>query len=63
MYSFLCALVWALVLLLFPVLLLAHLTESNHERAQRLRRSGWSQQRITDHLGLTRYRVRVLLSS
>jgi hypothetical protein len=54
--------IWAiLALLLLPVLFLAWLTESNRERAQRLRRAGWSQQRIADHLGVTRYRVRVLL--
>jgi hypothetical protein len=58
-----CALAWATVLLLLPVLFLAWATESTSERARRLRRSGWSQQRIADHLGLTRYRVRVLLSS
>jgi hypothetical protein len=54
--------IWAiLALLLLPVLFLAWLTEGNRERAQRLRRAGWSQQRIADHLGVTRYRVRVLL--
>jgi len=54
--------IWAiLALLLLPVLFLAWLTESNRARAQRLRRAGWSQQRIADHLGVTRYRVRVLL--
>ncbi len=55
-------LLWAVALLLLPVLLLAWATESSSERARRLRRSGWSQQRIADHLGVTRYRVRVLLS-
>ena len=58
-----CALAWAVAFLLLPVLLLAWATESNRERARRLRRSGWSQQRIADHLGVTRYRVRVLLSA
>jgi transcriptional regulator len=50
--------IWAI---LAPVLFLAWLTESNRERAQRLRRAGWSQQRIADHLGVTRYRVRLFL--
>ena len=57
-----CALAWAAVLLLLPVLLLAHLTESNRERARRLRRSGWSQQRIATHLGISRYRVRQMIA-
>jgi hypothetical protein len=56
--------IWViLALLLLPVLFLAWLTESNRERAQRLRRAGWSQQRIADHLGVTRYRVRLFLMS
>jgi DNA-binding CsgD family transcriptional regulator len=54
--------IWAiLALLLLPALLLAWLTESRRERVHRLRRAGWSQQRIADHLGVSRYRVRVLL--
>ena len=56
-----CLLAWALALLLLPILLLAWATESTPERARRLRRAGWSQQRIADHLGVSRYRVRKLL--
>ena len=51
-----------LAFILLPILFLAWLTESHPERAQRLRRAGWSQQRIADHLGVTRYRVRVMLA-
>jgi hypothetical protein len=55
--------IWAiLAVILLPILFLAWLTESHLERAQRLRRAGWSQQRIADHLGVTRYRVRVMLA-
>lgn len=50
------------MLLLVPVLFLAWLSESRRVQAQRLRRAGWSQQRIADHLGITRYRVRVMLN-
>jgi hypothetical protein len=57
-----CALAWAAVLLLLPVLLLAWATESTSERARRLRRSGWSQQRIATHLGVSRYRVREMIA-
>jgi hypothetical protein len=55
-------LLWAAVLLLLPVLFLAWATESTSERARRLRRSGWSQQRIATHLGVSRYRVRLMIA-
>jgi hypothetical protein len=35
------------------------ISESSQDRAIRWRRQGWSQQRIADRLGVTRYRVRV----
>ena len=57
-----CLLVWALTLLLLPILFLAWLTESDQERARRWRRSGLSQQRIAERLGCSRYRVRQLLA-
>jgi transcriptional regulator len=47
---------------MLPLLLLGWLTESSQQRAQRLKRSGWSQRRIAEHLGLSRYRVRLLLN-
>lgn len=47
---------------LLPLLLLLWATESTEARTQRLSRSGWSQRRIADHLGVTRYRVRLALA-
>jgi hypothetical protein len=52
-----------LALLLLPFLVLLWATESRPQRAKRLRSYGWSQQRIADHLGVTRYRVRVALAT
>ena len=52
-----------LALLLLPLLVLLWATESQAQRAKRLRSYGWSQQRIADHLGVTRYRVRVALAT
>ena len=58
-----CTLIaWTLALLLLPVLLMAWLLESRTERARRWRAAGWSQQRIADHLGCSRYQVRKLLA-
>jgi DNA-binding transcriptional regulator LsrR (DeoR family) len=50
------------MLLLFPLLFLAWLSETPTARVYRLRIAGWSQQRIADHLGLSRYKVRKLLA-
>ena len=51
-----------LALLLLPVLILLWATESTEQRARRLRRSyGWSQQRIADHMNISRYAVRKAL--
>lgn len=47
---------------LLPLLLLLWATESTEARTQRLSRSGWSQRRIADHLGVTRHRVRLALA-
>ena len=52
-----------LALLLLPFLVLLWATESRPQRAKRLRSYGWSQQRIADHLGVTRYRVSVALAT
>lgn len=58
-----CVIAWALALMLLPILLLAWATESTPERARRWRRSGLSQQAIADRLGVSRYRVRKMLTS
>lgn len=58
-----CILIWTVALLLLPVLFLAWATESRTERARRWRAAGWSQQRIADHLGCSRYQVRKLLAA
>jgi hypothetical protein len=52
-----------LALLLLPFLVLLWATESRPQRAKRLRSYGWSQQRIADHLGVTRHRIRVALAT
>ena len=52
----------ALVALLLPVLVILWAAESTEGRARRLSRSGWSQRRIAEHLGVTRYRVRLALA-
>ena len=53
----------ALVLaaLLLPLLILLWATESKPQRARRLRNYGWTQQRIADHLGVSRSTARRLL--
>jgi DNA-binding transcriptional regulator LsrR (DeoR family) len=54
---------WVAALLLLPVLILLWATESTEQRARRLRRSyGWSQQRIADHMNISRYAVRRALA-
>ena len=52
----------ALAVLLLPVLVILWASESTEGRARRLSRSGWSQRRIAEHLGVTRYRVRLALA-
>jgi DNA-binding CsgD family transcriptional regulator len=58
-----CFVIWTLALLLLPVLFIAWLLETDRERAQRWRHQGLSQQRIADRLGVSRYRVRKLLTA
>lgn len=58
-----CLLAWALALLLLPALFLAWLLETDRDRATRWREAGWSQQRIADRLGVSRYKVRKLLAT
>ena len=48
--------------LLLPLLVILWLTETTPQRANRLRGNGWSQQRIADHMGISRYRVRMVLA-
>lgn len=55
------AIVAALILL--PLIVLLWFTESRDRRAQRLRRYGWTQQRIATHLGCSRSTVRRMLVS
>ena len=50
-------------LLLLPVLILLWATESRPQRAKRLRSYGWTQQRIADHLGVSRSTARRLLTA
>lgn len=58
-----CVLLWTLaLLLLLPVLFIAWLLESRTDRARRWRAAGWTQQRIADRLGCSRYQVRKLLA-
>ena len=52
-----------LALLLLPLLVLLWATESRQRRAVRLRSYGWSQQRIADHLGVSRTTARRLLTA
>lgn len=49
--------------LLLPLLILLWATESRQQRARRLRAYGWSQQRIADHLGVSRTTARRLLTA
>lgn len=48
--------------LLLPLLILLWVTESRQQRARRLRSYGWTQQRIADHLGVSRTTVRRALA-
>jgi len=50
-------------LLLLPLLILFWATESRPQRARRLRSYGWTQQRIADHLGVSRSTARRLLTA
>ena len=52
------ALIFALLML--PLVVLLWATETTKERAVRLRRSGWSQRRVAEHMGISRSRVQRL---
>ena len=60
--SLTCIIASILALLLLPALILDWLTLSRTERIRRLRGMGWSQQRIADHLSISRYQVRRALA-
>lgn len=62
MTSTICLLAWIAVLITVPFLLIDRLLESRKDRACRLRRRGWSQQRIADHLDVSRATVRRMLA-
>jgi len=51
-----------LAVLILPILILLWATESTEQRAKRLRSYGWTQRRIADHIGVTRYRIRQALA-
>jgi len=51
-----------LAVLILPILILLWATESTEQRAKRLRSYGWTQRRIAEHLGVSRYRVRQVLA-
>ena len=59
----LCLLAWAAVLIVLPVLILLWVTESKPQRIRRFHRQyGWSQRRIADHVGTSRWQVRIALA-
>lgn len=60
--TFTCLLAWAAILLLLPVLVLLWATESETQRIKRLRSYNWTQKRISEHMGLSVYRVRKALA-
>lgn len=61
--SITCTIAWIVVLLLLPILFIAWLTESDHDKVRRWRREGLSQQRIADRLGCSRSKVRRVLAA
>lgn len=56
-----CIAAWAVALLLLPLIVLAWAAESREQRIRRLRRQGWTQQHIADHLLISRSTVRRVL--
>jgi len=51
-----------IAVLLLPLLIILWFTETTPQRANRLRDNGWSQQRIAQHMGISRYKVRMVLA-
>lgn len=52
-----CIFVWAAVLLTLPIVILLWVTQTQQQRIRHLRRQGWTQRRIAEHLGISRSRV------
>jgi len=50
-----------IAILLLPLIVILWFLETIPQRANRLRDNGWSQQRIAQHMGISRYRVRMVL--
>jgi DNA-binding CsgD family transcriptional regulator len=48
--------------LLLPLIVILWFLETIPERANRLRSYGFSQKRIAQHMGISRYRVRMVLA-
>jgi hypothetical protein len=48
--------------LLLPLIVILWFLETTPERANRLRSNGWSQQRIADHMQISRYKARIVLA-
>jgi hypothetical protein len=57
-----CIILWALALIVLPLLILDWATMSRTQRIRRLRDMGLSQQRIAEQLGCSRYQVRKALA-
>ena len=51
-----------IAVLLLPLIVILWFTETTPQRVTRLRRNGWSQQRIADHMQISRYKVRMVLA-
>jgi len=51
-----------IAVLLLPLLIILWFTETTPQRVNRLRSYGFSQQRIADHMQISRYRVRMVLA-
>ena len=56
-----CILWWLLLPLIALLGVVLWLSESREQRVKRLRRQGWTQQRIADHLLISRSTVRRIL--
>ena len=63
MTSAACFAAWALALIVLPILILLWATESQPQRARRLRSYGLSQRAIADRLGCSRWQVRQALAA
>jgi hypothetical protein len=61
-HMFTCALAWATVLLLLPLIVILWATESRPQRIRRIARTGASQRAIADRLGCSRYAVQRALA-